>query len=129
MIKTSQNADPAPEVAESSLLECWARDNQVPCLRVELADPSVFIFPYGQFVFAQLTGTPSQQTLHASFASHAVKVTGSDLAEIFKALQTLSVEWIKPTISRYAALVPKGSPKVVSITVENLAEQERQNGE
>lgn len=125
MIKTSQSPDPNVESADSGALQCWGRDAHAESLRIELADQSCFVFPYGQFVHAQLSGKPSRQTMKIGFASHAVNVTGSDLLDVLKALQKLSVEWMRETPARYAPLVAKGAAKITKIVVEDLAEAER----
>lgn len=120
MIKASQSAESTADNPESSALQCWGRTAQTEGLRVELANHDCFVFPYGQLVYAELSGKQSQQTIKIGFASHAVKIEGSDLMEVLKALQKLSVEWVKETPARYAPLVAKGAAKITSIVIEDL---------
>lgn len=125
MIKASQNAESTTDSPDSIALQCWGRNAQTEGLRVELTNHDCFVFPYGQLVYAALNGEPTRQTMKIGFSSHVVSIGGSDLMEVLKALQKLSVEWMKETPARYAPLVAKGAAKITSIIIEDLEDTQR----
>lgn len=83
------------------LPDCWRREHDRTCLRIELNSGEVFLFPYQQFLGAHHTRENESETLIISFATHEVTVSGRQLDEVVSALQNLSIDWIKTIPPRY----------------------------
>jgi hypothetical protein len=87
---------------------CWKREPQSVCLRVELASGEIFVLPYQHFVAAHLVRTTDSESLRISFSSYDVSIEGTALRELALALNDLSVASIEETPPRYKAR-PGGS--------------------
>jgi hypothetical protein len=95
---------PSPAISRSlkeDLSDCWHRDRDRSCLRIELNSGEAFIFPYQQFVGAHHLRCSDPETLKISFSTHVVTLSGRGLSEITLALQDMAIAWIKPVESRY----------------------------
>lgn len=101
---------------------CWHRERDRPCLRVEVRGDEVFIFPYQQFLCAHHVYTAVGETLKITLSTHEVTVEGLRLEKLVAALQEFSVEWIKPLPTRYRELVKTSESVITSIHVKTLGE-------
>jgi len=110
MIKSQQ--------VESKPAVCWSKEPQIPSLRVELSGDILFVFPYIHFEFAKMESHKEQNILLLSFSSHEIRITGRNLKELGIAVQRLSVEWVRETPPRYAALAKQESAFIEKIEVE-----------
>jgi hypothetical protein len=93
--------------------DCWHRERDRSCLRIELNSGEAFIFPYQQFLGAHHLRCTDPETLKISFSTHVVTLSGRGLSEIALALQDIAVAWIKPVESRYR-IVPEGERALVT---------------
>ena len=98
--------------------DCWHRDRNRGCLRVEVGADDAFIFPYQQFLGAHHTRAAKLETLQISFSTHIVVLSGSDLGEIAAALQDLSVDWVKSLPQRYQSLTANEGARVTQIEIK-----------
>lgn len=101
---------------------CWHRERDRPCLRVEVRADEVFIFPYQQFLCAHHVHTAVGETLRITLSTHEVTVEGLRMEKLVAALQEFSVEWIKPLPTRYRELVKTSESVITSIHVKTLGE-------
>lgn len=83
---------------------CWKASSNPQCLRVELSEGTQFLLPYGYFEAAKLARDGEIERLEIQFKSNRFVVIGRRLAELFAALQTFSVEWLRDYPQRYRAL-------------------------
>lgn len=93
--------------------DCWHRERDRSCLRIELHSGEAFIFPYQQFLGAYHLRSSNPETLKISFSTHVVTLSGRGLSEIATALEQLAVAWIKPIDRRYQ-IVPNGKAALVT---------------
>lgn len=107
--------------------ECWHRERDRPCLRVEIRRDEVFIFPYQQFLGAQHLRTADNETLRITLSTHEVTLTGLRLEKLLSALQDFAVDWIRPLPERYRNLLVDGEARITSIDVKTLDEPSREN--
>lgn len=102
--------------------DCWHRERDHPCLRVEVRADEVFIFPYQQFLCAQHVHTAGGETLKITLSTHEVTVEGLRMEKLVAALQEFSVEWIKPLPTLYRGLVKTSESVITCINVRGLGE-------
>ena len=87
--------------------ECWRRERDCTCLKLDAAANETFVFPYQHLLSAQHTRASGDETLKLSFGTHEVVISGRRLDEIVAALQDLAVERISAVPPRYREL-PQG---------------------
>ncbi len=100
-LKQSSKDSPAEreDVADVNL-DCWHREPDRTCLRVEIRADEVYIFPYQQFFGAHYV-LASGETLKMMFSTHEVTLLGRGMGKLLAALQEFAVAWIKPVPARY----------------------------
>jgi hypothetical protein len=101
--KARHEMDARSETRDESL-NCWKTGSNPQCLRIELSEGPQFLLPYGYFEAAKLTRGGEEERLELQFKSNRFVVKGRGLDELFVALQTLSVEWLRDCPQRYRAL-------------------------
>ena len=104
--------------SKEHLAECWRRERDRHCLRIELNSGEAFLFPYQQFLGAQHVRSKNPETLKISFSTHEVILSGRSLSEIAAALQDLAVDWIKPVPTRCQELAEVEGAFVTQIEVK-----------
>ena len=87
--------------------ECWSRERNCVCLKLDVAPGETFIFPYQQLLSAQHLRASGEETLKLWFGTHQVVIPGRQFGEIAAALQDLAVEQISVMPARYREL-PQG---------------------
>jgi hypothetical protein len=102
-------------------LDCWRRERNRPCLRVETL-ASVFLFPYAQLTAAEYTQESRGESIRLRFSTREVTLSGQNLGEIVAALQEMAVDWIKPLPTRYASIAKLDGVKIMAIDVKELDE-------
>lgn len=105
--------------AKEHLLDCWHRERDRQCLRIEVNSGEIFVFRYQQFLGTHHVRSTNPETLTISFSTHAVVLTGRGLSEISVALEELAVGWIKPIPSRYQEVAEPEGAIVIRIEVTN----------
>lgn len=103
-------------------LVCWNKDAHAQSLRVELADGSFYIFPYGRLMFAHFEHGTDQDKLHLLLDSHEISITGKNLRDLGMAFQKFAVEWAKELPARYAATANGDNAYISSIKVSEIQE-------
>jgi hypothetical protein len=88
-------------------LKCWNAGSNPLCLRIELADGTQFMLPYGYFEGVRFVREAETEILRIQFKANQFTIRGNALGELFSAFQTLSVEWMKECPRRYQALAQK----------------------
>jgi hypothetical protein len=106
--------------AKEHLTECWHRERDRQCLRIELNSEEAYLFPYQQFLGAHHSHERESETLIISFSTHEVTVLGRQLDEIASALQNLSIDWIKTIPSRYRELSRDDGAWVTQIDIKTV---------
>jgi hypothetical protein len=97
---------------------CWQREAPSPCLRVELENGDIQIFPYNHLVSARLTGISSDtETLLLAFSSHEVQIEGRNLRELVLGIQDFAIKWLRAVPERYQAIASGRNEIIVSIRV------------
>ena len=91
-------------------------------LRVELNATCFYLFAYHHMDVAKFESADGRDTLTISFLAHSVRLVGANLRELAIALQTRSIESIRPALERYGALVGDGG-SIESIEVEENSDQ------
>jgi len=99
---------------------CWQREAPAACIRVEIPEGEVHLFPYGQLVTACLARTEEGETVRITFASHEVEIIGRNLRDLLLALQDFAVKWIRATPQRYQSLVDGEGGIVSKIAVKAI---------
>ena len=101
-------------------LTCWNRDTQAQCLRVELADGGLYIFPYNHVACVRFEPGNGIDTLCVGADTHEIQITGTNLREVALAFQKLAVEWVKALPARHGALSGDDDARINSITVKEI---------
>lgn len=104
--------------AKRNLPDCWQRERDRQCLRIELNSEETFFFPYRQFLGGRYNRVANQETLQISFSTHLITLSGRNLVELAVALEDLAISWIKPLTSRYRDLVEPDAAFVTNIEVK-----------
>jgi hypothetical protein len=110
------------ESSDGDTSNCWHRERDRVCLRVEMRPNEVFIFPYQQFVCAHHVHTPAGATLKIALSTHEISLTGHRLEKLLAALQEFAVDWIRPLPTRYRDLREGNEPVITSIDVKAITE-------
>lgn len=101
---------------------CWHRERDLNCLRVEMHKEEVFIFPYQQFLGAHYERTAATETLKITLSTHEVTITGHRLKKLAAALQEFAVDWIKPLPARYREVNENQDSAITAVEVKPLSE-------
>ena len=107
---------------DGDVSNCWHRERERVCLRIEVSADEVFVFPYQQFVSAHHLRAPEGETLKITLSTHEVVVAGSRLQKLVGALQEFAVDWIRPVPKRYRDLGGGNEPVIGAIDVRSLTE-------
>ncbi len=102
---------------KESLPDCWRRERDRHCLRIERNSGEDFVFPYQQFLGAHHVRSSNPETLKISFSTHVVTLSGRNLSEISIALEELAIAWIKPIPIRFQELAAIDGALVTDIEV------------
>lgn len=121
MIRTNQPERGADDETEKKSGECWSKDAQAQCIRVECGDETI-VFPYAHLGFARLRRENNRDVLDLSFSSHQVEVRGKGLRELLLAIQKFTADWIQATPARYEPLAAKRSVFIQAIEVREIAD-------
>lgn len=105
----------------SSTFECWRRERDRACLRVEIRPDETFVFPYQQFFGAHHVRA-GVETLKITFSTHEITLSGDGMEELLAALQEFAVDWIRPMPGRYRNLGQNREPLITAIEVKALSE-------
>jgi len=119
-MKTSRIDDRSPDRTTGKQHVSWNKDAQAQVLRVELADGSFYLFPYGHLGMVKFERSGEDDLLHLRFANHEIQITGKRLRELGLAFQKLAVEWVKPLPERYATVAAGDTVCVTSIKVSEI---------
>ena len=119
-MKKSHVSDPADNETVSEHFVCWNKDTQAQMLRVELADGSFSLFPYGHLGMVRLERHGESDLLQLSYARYEIEITGKHLRELGLAFQKLAVNWVSESPARYAAMANSNSVCITSIKVNAL---------
>ncbi len=103
--------------AKEHFPDCWHRERDRHCLRVELNPEEIFLFRYQQLVGVHHLSTLNPETLKISFSTHQVVLSGRNLSEITLALEELAIAWIKPMPIRYQELAELTGALITNIEV------------
>jgi hypothetical protein len=98
----------------------WNKDAQAQSLRVELADGSFFLFPYGHLGVVKFEPHKEDDLLTVRFAGHEIQMTGKHLRELGLTFQKLAVEWVRELPARYAATANRDSVYIAGIKVSEI---------
>ncbi len=111
------NAATSPP-AKEHVTDCWRREHNRPCLRIETNSGEAFLFPYHQFHGAHHLRSMDLETLKISFSTHDIVLSGRSLSEIALALEDLAIRWIKPVQSRYGRVAEVEGALITDIEVK-----------
>lgn len=103
--------------AKEHLPDCWHRDRDRHCLRVELNSGEIFLFRYQQLVGVHHLSALNPETLKISFSTHQVVLSGKNLSEIMVALEDLAIAWIKSVPARYHQLAGPDRALITGIEI------------
>ena len=114
-----------PNAASPSSLRddlCVGKSAKVTALQVFADDQHSYLFPYAQFLYAEMVANPAldkeadapPQMMLICFTQAEVTVLGSGLFRLERWIQQYELEYIKPADRRYAAAL---KTHVVSATV------------
>jgi hypothetical protein len=123
-MKTSRTDDRSPDRTTSKQQVSWNKDAQAQVLRVELADGSFYLFPYGHLGMVKFEQTGGDDLLHLRFANHDIQITGKRLRELGLAFQKLAVDWVRTVPERYAGIAASDSVCITGIKVSELQTQQ-----
>ena len=121
-LKSSKDSPIEQENFSESVSNCWRRERDRICLRVEVRPDEAFIFPYQQFLGAHHLRTAANETLKITLSTHEVALTGQRLEKLLAALQEFAVDWIKPLPPRYRELADNRDVAITAIDVKPLSE-------
>jgi hypothetical protein len=117
-LKQSPINPATPPPVNEHLADCWRRERDRPCLRIETNSGEIFLFPYHQLHGAHHLRTAEAETLKIFFARNEVVLSGRRLSEIAAALDELAIRWIKSVQSRYLRVAETEGAFVADIEVK-----------
>lgn len=120
--QSSKDSSDERESVAHSAADCWHRERDRNCLRVELGADEAFIFPYSQFLGAHHVRAASAETLRITLSTHEITLTGFRLEKLLAALQELALDWIKPFPTRYRVLDQGSESLITAIDVRALVD-------
>jgi hypothetical protein len=97
---------------------CWRREAPCACLRIELSDSEIHVFPYQHLVTASLIHKEEAEVLRLAFSSHDVEIGGRNLRALLLALQDFAVKWLRAVPPRYEALENSDEGVITRIRIE-----------
>lgn len=120
MIRSEQSRQSSKEGEAET---CWTREES-PCVRLELADGSWLILPYGQMQAVWFYPESPTETLEMRFPPYQVRIAGGNLLKLAVALQKQAVESAR--ISAKSERLSQGgeSTWIASIEVEEIGNNE-----
>ena len=92
-------------------------------LRLELSASCFHLLSYHHLDSAKFESVKEQDALTISFLNHQVRIVGRNLRELAMAIQSRSVESIKPMPARYSAAAGVETGFVESIEIEASGER------
>ena len=111
----------ATETPTATAPICWQREAPSACLRIELLNGEIHLFPYTHLVTACLTRTAEDiETLHLTFSTHEVQIEGHNLRDLILGIQDFAIKWLRPVPERYQSLVPSRDAVIVSVRVTTV---------
>lgn len=116
----SKESSDQPDKALHDTPDCWRRERERTCFRVETRENEVFIFPYSQFLCAHHIAAASEGTLRIILSNHEITLTGRRLEKLLPALQEVAVDWIRPLPVRYRDLDSGSDALITAIDVKSL---------
>jgi hypothetical protein len=120
--QSSRDSRGERENVDHSTPDCWHRERDRTCLRVDMRADEVFVFPYQQFLGAHHARTSAGETLKITLSTHEIILTGHRLEKLVAALQEFAVDWIRPFPTRCRDLGESSEPMITSIDVRGLGE-------
>ena len=97
---------------------CWQREAPSACLRIELLNGEIHLFPYTHLVTAQLARTVDDtETLHLTFSTHEVHIEGHNLRDLIHGIQDFAIKWLRTVPEKYGAVAPIREGVITSIRV------------
>ena len=102
--------------------ESHKRNVPMDHLRVELSASCFYLFSYHHMDVAKFESGDGKDTITISFLNRRVRISGTDLRDWAMALQTRTIESIKPVPTRYSALGSEGGA-VETIEIEEKSTQ------
>ena len=114
------STDSSDESGGRGISDCWRRERDRICLRVEMRADEVFIFPYQQFLGAHHVRIAADETLKITLSTHEVTLSGHRFAQLFAALQEFAVDCIRPFPPRYHDLGRARAPRLKARHVRAL---------
>jgi hypothetical protein len=98
----------------------WNKGTQSEVLRVELANGSFCLFPYGQLGVVKFEPNGDDDLLTVRFAKHEVQITGKHLRPLGLAFQKLAVDWVRELPARFAATADGDRAYIAGIQVSEI---------
>ncbi|MGA3171762.1 MAG: hypothetical protein ABSE62_12200 [Chthoniobacteraceae bacterium] len=109
---------------EGTLPDCWQRESQPACLRLELPSGETHILSYSHFLAASFRpGKNAPETLSISFSACQVEIDGHGLRELLLTLEDLAVKWVRTVPERFRGAIGGDSGMVADIRITNLANE------
>lgn len=110
-----------PSTATHTAPICWQREPNSPCLRIELANGDLHIFPYSHLITASLAHSENDtETLRISFSTHEVEITGHALRDLVLGIQDFAIKWLRTLPERYQ-VAPVREGMITSIQIHDSA--------
>lgn len=84
---------------------CWQREAPSACLRIELLNGEIYLFPYTHFAVARLIRTAEDtETLRLTFSTHEVQIEGHNLRDLVLGIQDFAIKWLRTMPEKYASM-------------------------
>jgi hypothetical protein len=118
--QSSKDSASQRENVALSVFDCWQREASCGCLRIEISDSEVHLFPYQHLVTASLIHAEDIETLRVTFSSHDVEIAGRNLHALLLALQDFAVKWARAMPERYQRLEAGENGVVSTIRIQEV---------
>lgn len=102
---------------------CWTREGS-PCVRLELANGSWLILPYGQMQAVWFHPESPTETLELRFPPYRVRIDGGNLSKLAIAFQKQAVESVRITAKSERLSQGDGPTWIASIEIEETISDE-----
>lgn len=95
----------ATESPTATVPICWQREASSACLRIELLNGEIHLFPYTHLAVARLVPSAGEtETLQLIFSTHEVQIEGHNFRDLVLGIQDFAIKWLRAVPEKYASV-------------------------
>ena len=111
----------ATETSTATAPICWQREAPSACLRIELLNGEIHLFPYPHLAAARLTRIGEEsETLHLTFSTHEIQIEGHNLRDLVLGIQDFAIKWLRAVPERFRAVATIRDGMISNIRIASM---------